>query len=422
MFALPLSIAKDGVERRELQVAGGLDEDGMRSAQMRRIQSFPRTGCPVLVPPYRDKVVSDPTNPPLKQSPLHGEHLKLGAKMIGFGGWNMPVYYSSILEEHQAVRQRVGIFDISHMGQIRVSGPAAELWLNTLLTNNLKQLQRSEGQYTLLLNEKGGVIDDLIVYCRGINDYFLVVNAAKVEEDFSWMQSHLAGEVAVSNLSDHFAALAVQGPGSAKLLGQFGNLPARNQIQEFRIQGIPVLVARTGYTGEDGFELFFPAAAAAVVWNHLLELGASAGVKPCGLGARDTLRTEVCYPLNGADLSATRTPLEAGLGFFVDLEKPDFVGRASLLAQKEAGLKQRLVALKSDGKSPPPRPHYGVFVGDAQVGELTSGTQSPSLGIGIGLGYLDVTFSKPGQKVEIDVRGRRFPATVEKKPLYKKRC
>jgi len=381
-----------------------------------------RNGCPRLVPTYRDRMVSDPTNPPLKQSPLHAEHLKLGAKMIGFGGWNMPVFYSSILEEHQAVRQRVGIFDISHMGQLRVSGPAAEPWLNTLLTNNLKRLQLSEGQYTMLLNEQGGVIDDLIVYCRGSNDYFLVVNAAKIEEDFVWMQSRLTGEVALSDLSDHFAALAVQGPGSAELLGRFGELPTRNQIREFRIQGIPVLLARTGYTGEDGFELFYPAAAAAVIWNHLLEIGASLGVKPCGLGARDTLRTEVCYPLNGSDLSPSRTPLEAGLGFFVDLEKPEFVGRDPLLAQKQEGLRQRFIALKSDGKCPPPRAHYGIFVGDAQVGELTSGTQSPSLGIGIGLGYVDVPFSKPGQKVEIDVRGRRFPATVEKKPLYKKRC
>jgi aminomethyltransferase len=367
-------------------------------------------------------MVSDSATLPLRRTPLYTEHLKLGAKMITFGGWNMPVFYSSILEEHQAVRQHVGIFDISHMGQFRVSGPSAEHWLNTLLTNNLKRLKTRDGQYTLLLNEQGGVIDDLIVYSRGSNDYFLVVNAANIEEDFDWMQSHLLGEVALSNLSDHFAALAVQGPASAELLRRFGDLPVRNQIQEFRIQGIPVLLARTGYTGEDGFELFYPAAAAAAVWNHLLELGASVGVRPCGLGARDTLRMEVCYPLNGADLSPVRTPLEAGLGFFVDLEKPEFVGRGTLLAQKEAGLKQRLVALKADGKSPPLRAHYAVFVGNAQVGELTSGTQSPSLGIGIGLGYLNAQFSKPGQKVEIDVRGRRFPATVEKKPLYKKRC
>jgi aminomethyltransferase len=366
--------------------------------------------------------VSDVTSLPLRQTPLYREHLKLGARMVGFGGWTMPVFYSSILEEHQAVRNGVGIFDISHMGQIRVWGPSAERWLNSLLTNNLERLQIHEGQYTFLLNDQGGVIDDLIVYCRGGNDYFLVVNAAKIEEDFSWMQSHLTDEVAVSDLSAQFAALAVQGPRSAELLQQFGDLPARNLIQDIQIEGIPVLLARTGYTGEDGFELFYPAAAAAVVWNYLLELGAALGLKPCGLGARDTLRMEVCYPLNGADLLPMRTPLEASLGSFVDLKKPEFVGRAALFAQKKGGLKQRLVAIKAIEKSPPPRAHYGVFASDAQVGELTSGTQSPSLGTGIGLGYIDVQFSSPGQLVEIDIRGRRFAATVEKKPLYKKRC
>jgi aminomethyltransferase len=366
--------------------------------------------------------VSNSTAPILEQTPLFEEHIKLGAKMIGFGGWNMPVFYSSILDEHQAVRQRVGIFDISHMGQFEVSGPVAARWLNTVLTNNVDRLEVTRGQYTLLLNEKGGVIDDLIIYRRRDNDYFLVVNAAKIEEDFAWMQSRLSREVALSNRSAHFAALAVQGPQSSDLLLQFGDLPARNQTRELQILGIPVLAARTGYTGEDGFELFYQSVAAEKIWNRLLELGAPLGAKPCGLGARDTLRMEVCYPLNGADLSPDRTPLEAGLGFFVDMEKPEFVGRNALLKQKESGLKQRLVALKADGKTPPLRAHYEVFAEDKRVGELTSGTQSPSLGIGIGLGYLDVSFAGVGQKVEIDIRGRRFAATVEKKPLYKKRC
>jgi aminomethyltransferase len=360
--------------------------------------------------------------PTLEQTPLFEEHLKLGAKMIGFGGWNMPVFYSSILDEHQAVRQHVGIFDISHMGQFKVSGPAGARWLNTLLTNNVERLDIGQGQYTLLLNAQGGVIDDLIIYRHRDTDYFLVVNAAKIEEDFTWMRSKLSGDVSLSNQSALFAAVAVQGPAAPELLQPFGDLPPRNQIRELRILGIPVLTARTGYTGEDGFELFYPTAAGGMIWNHLLEIGGHLGVKPCGLGARDTLRMEVCYPLNGADLSPDRTPLEAGLGFFVDLQKPEFVGRDALLAQKESGLAQRLIALKADGKSPPLRAHYEVFVGDKRIGELTSGTQSPSLGIGIGLGYFDVSFSQPGQKVEIDVRGRRFAATVEKKPLYKKRC
>jgi aminomethyltransferase len=268
-----------------------------------------------------------------------------------------------------------------------------------------------------LLNEQGGVIDDLIIYRRRDDDYFLVVNAAKIEEDFAWMRSRLTEEVSAMDRSALFAALAVQGPKSSDLLLQFGELPARNQIQEIRILDVPILIARTGYTGEDGFELFYPAAAGGLIWNRLLELGGPLGAKPCGLGARDTLRMEVCYPLNGLDLSPDRTPLEAGLGFFVDLQKLEFAGRDALLSQKESGLQQRLVAIKADGKSPPLRAHYEVFVGDKKVGELTSGTQSPSLGIGIGLGYLDTSFGKSGQKVEIDVRGRRFAATVEKKPL-----
>jgi glycine cleavage system T protein (aminomethyltransferase) len=367
-------------------------------------------------------LVSELPNPAPRQSPLFGEHLKLGARMIEFGGWNMPVLYTSILDEHRAVRERVGIFDISHMGELRVTGPAAKDWLNSLLTNNLDRLVPSGGQYTLLLNENGGVIDDLIVYCRGTNDYFLVVNAAEIEEDFGWMQSHRYSGIELSDLSPEYAALAVQGPSSADLLGRFGDLPARNQIREIQLLGVPALCARTGYTGEDGFELFYPASSAAAVWTHLLEFGAPLGVMPCGLGARDTLRLEACYPLNGSDLSPGRTPLEAGLGFFVDLTKHEFIGREALVAQKAAGLKQRLVAIKAQPKTPPLRSHQGVFSDTRKVGELTSGVLSPTLGIGIGLGYVDVDCAGPGQKLEIDIRGRRFAATVEKKPLYKRPC
>jgi len=342
--------------------------------------------------------------------------------MIEFGGWNMPVLYSSILEEHRAVRERVGIFDISHMGELRVAGSKGKEWLNSLLTNNLERLGPGGGQYTLLLNENGGVIDDLIVYCRGTDDYFLVVNAAKIEEDFAWMQSHRESSIELSNLSPEHAALAVQGPKSVELLGQFGDLPARNQIREFHLLGVRSLCARTGYTGEDGFELFYPASDAAAVWTQLLELGAPLGVLPCGLGARDTLRLEACYPLNGSDLSPGRTPLEAGLGSFVDLTKLEFIGRGALVAQKTAGLKQRLVAIKAQPKSPPLRAHQGVFSDARALGELTSGALSPTLGIGIGLGYVDVDYSVPGKKVEIEIRGKRFAATVEKKPLYKRQC
>ena len=361
-------------------------------------------------------------NPTLKQTPLFEKHVQLGAKMIEFSGWNMPVFYSSILDEHQAVRTCVGVFDISHMGQLEVSGPLASRWLNILLTNNVDKLAVGEGQYTFLLNQQGGVIDDLIVYRRHEDSFFLVINAAKVDEDVAWMERRIAANVTLVNQSTAYAALAIQGPKSPEALNHFGELPVRNHLCELTIDNVPILVARTGYTGEDGFELFFPAIAAVEIWNRFLKLGKPLEIRPCGLGARDTLRMEACYPLNGSDLSPERTPIEAGLGFFVDLQKPNFVGREVLAVQKEAGPKQKLVAIKALEKCPPLRAHYPIFVNGQQIGELTSGTQSPSLGVGIGLGYLDIAFTKPGQNVEIDIRGKKISATVEKKPLYKRPC
>jgi aminomethyltransferase len=366
--------------------------------------------------------VSIKPDPALKQTPLFEEHTRLGGKMIGFGGWEMPVFYTGILDEHLAVRSRLGVFDISHMGQLEVSGTFAKNWLNLVLTNNIEKLAIGEGQYTFLLNREGGVIDDLIVYRRADESYFLVVNAAKTEEDVAWLEQEITLNVELNNVSAHYGALAVQGPKSAEVLGVFGELPNRNHMLEFRIDGVDGTIARTGYTGEDGFELFFPAIAVPQIWNRILELGKIAGIRPCGLGARDTLRMEVCYPLNGSDLSADRTPIEAGLGFFVDLEKPNFLGREALLAQKESGPKQKFIALKAQDRCPPLRSHYPILIEGRQIGEITSGTQSPTLGAGIGLGYVDSKFSKPGQRVQIDIRGKKFPATIEKKPLYKRPC
>jgi aminomethyltransferase len=356
----------------------------------------------------------------LQRTPLYGEHLKLRAKLIAFGGWEMPVFYTSILEEHQAVRQKAGVFDISHMGEIEISGPNATDWLNSMLTNNLTRLEVGEGQYTLMLNEEGGVIDDLIVYRRAETGYFLVVNAAKIAEDVSWLQDHQDKSVSVSDQSQLFSAVAVQGPNAAQVFQTIGELPPRNHMAKFTLGRVPMLVARTGYTGEDGFEAFFPAETSAEIWSTFLELGKAAGLTPCGLGARDTLRLEACYPLNGSDLTPETTPLEAGLGIFVDLKKDKFVGQDALLRQAEAGLTRRLVAVKLAPKSPPPRAHYPISAESTVIGELTSGTQSPTLGIGIGLGYVKIPYTKPGQPIEIDVRGRKFPATVEKKPLYKR--
>jgi aminomethyltransferase len=359
-----------------------------------------------------------------KKTPLYDEHVRLGAKIIQFGRWLMPVQYTSIMDEHQAVRNAVGVFDISHMGELVASGSRAGEWLNTMLTNNVAKLEVGAGQYTFLLNDYAGIIDDLIVYRIEEEEFLLVVNASRVEDDFAWLQSHLAPEVRLDNQSDRYAGLAVQGPKVAELFralfGAEKELPARNRIAEYHLDATKLWIARTGYTGEDGVEVFFSTEDAPRVWNELLGKGNSLGIRPCGLGARDTLRLEMCYPLNGSDLSPEHNPLEAGLGFFVDLTKPQFTGREKLLREKEEGLSRRLIPFKMKGKGPPPRPHYRVFRNGEEVGELTSGTLSPSLNYGIGMVYLTTPTPKPGEEIEIEIRGQKFPAVIEKKPLYKK--
>jgi aminomethyltransferase len=360
-----------------------------------------------------------------KKTPLYDEHVRLGARMVPFGGWLMPVQYTGIVDEHQAVRKAVGMFDISHMGQFVVSGNGARDWLNIMLTNNVAKLVVTQGQYTFLLNDNGGVIDDLIVYRTGDAEFLLIVNAAKVEEDFVWLEDHRKDtDAMLRNRSADFGGVAIQGPRVIdlfhELLGQDVELPARNCIRDFVTENIPITVARTGYTGEDGVEVFFHARDAAELWNLVLERGKTFGAKPCGLGARDTLRLEMCYPLNGSDLSAERNPIEAGLGFFVDLEKREFTGRDRLVETKTNGARERLVAFKMNGKGPPPRPHYALFSNGNRVGEITSGTLSPSLNIGIGMGYVSTGSAKIGTPLEVEIRGQKFAATIEKKPIYKK--
>ncbi|HEV7404267.1 MAG TPA: glycine cleavage system aminomethyltransferase GcvT [Chthoniobacteraceae bacterium] len=369
--------------------------------------------------------MSAESSSPLRQTPLHAAHVALGARMVDFGGWSMPVQYTGILDEHQAVRGSLGVFDISHMGQFFARGPGAAAWLNGVLTNNVDRLGVGECQYTFLLNERGGVIDDLIVYRIKEADFLLVVNAAKIEEDFAWMQQQLGAGVAgveFENRSADFAGLAVQGPRSAQLFDAFFgrqySRPARNEILSVEIDGFCYYIARTGYTGEDGFEVFCEAPRAVKTWNDILRRGAEFGIKPCGLGARDTLRLEMCYPLNGSDLSPARTPLEAGLSIFVDLNKPSFVGREVLVKQRAEGIKHRLVPFVMQGKTPPPRAHYPIYKNGALIGETTSGTQSPTLGVGIGMAYIPTEFARLQEPIEIDIRGKRFPAIIEKKPLH----
>ena len=349
--------------------------------------------------------------------------------MISFGEWLMPVHYTSIVEEHQAVRKNVGIFDISHMGQFIVSGVGSGAWLNTMLTNNIDKLEIGQGQYTFLLNKQGGIIDDLIAYRVGPTEFLLVVNAARVDEDFNWLVGHGPDAVEITNRSPYFAGVAIQGSRVVDLFHDLSGevasparteLPPRNHIADFTIEGMAVTIARTGYTGEDGVEVFFRAEDAVKFWNLVLERGHKFGIKPCGLGARDTLRLEMCYPLNGSDLSLDRNPIEAGLGFFVDLTKPNFIGRDVLVKTKENGPREKLVPFKMKDKGPPPRPHYGVFENGQRIGEVTSGTLSPSLNWGVGMAYVSAPHAKIGNKIEIEIRGQKFPAIIEKKPLYKK--
>jgi aminomethyltransferase len=358
------------------------------------------------------------------KTPLYDEHVRLGARMVPFAGWLMPVQYTSIVEEHQAVRTNVGMFDISHMGQLIVDGTGACEWLNAMLTNNVGKLDVGTGQYTFLLNERGGIIDDLIVYRIGEQKFLLVVNAARADEDFAWLQGHLVNAVLLTNRSVDFGGVAIQGPQITELFhalfGRDIDLPARNSIADFPFDGTTVSVARTGYTGEDGIEVFFRATDAAKFWNAALQRGKPLGIKPCGLGARDTLRLEMCYPLNGSDLSPERNPIEAGLGFFVDLTKPNFIGRDVLVETKEKGPHEKLVPFRMKEKGPPPRPHYAVFENGDRVGEVTSGTLSPSLNWGIGMAYVSTGRAKIGSQIDIEIRGQKFPATIETKPLYKK--
>lgn len=369
--------------------------------------------------------VSDSEN--LQRSPLHAVHLELGARMVPFAGWEMPVQYSGIVDEHKAVRERVGVFDISHMGQFIVSGHGAEAFLNRALTNDISKLAPGQGQYTLMLNEAGGVIDDLIAYRTSEREFFLVVNASMIREDWDHLQKLITPDDAVqmANASAHVGGLAIQGPASRAVFAHVfasdgATYPERNTIQFGSTSGGMMWLCGTGYTGEEGFEFFMPASEAEAWFRKIIDAVKAEGGVVCGLGARDTLRLEMGYPLNGNDLAPTRTPLQSGLAFFVDLDKEEFVGRDALVKQKAEGLPDKLTAFRMVGTAPPPRPHYTVFWNGKQVAEIASGTLSPSLGKGIGMAYLPLAASKPGTPIEIEIRGRRFPAETCKKPFYAK--
>jgi aminomethyltransferase len=366
----------------------------------------------------------------LKRTPLFENHQKLGARLIDFGGWEMPVQYTSIVEEHSAVRAAAGIFDISHMGEIIVSGAGAEAFLNRALTNDIRKLSPGWGQYSLMCNERGGVVDDLYVYCLGLGNYLLIVNASGIERDYDWLvQQPETVSVFIDNKSASYGAVAIQGPNSPSVVdhafpvreGEAPSSMAKNQVRMASFEGELIYIARTGYTGEDGFEVIAPAPVIVQVWSACAKAGQSHGLKPCGLGARDTLRTEACFPLYGHELDATTTPIEAGLGFFVSADKGEFTGSSVLLPQKSNGTDRKLIAFKMTGKCPPPRPDYPIRSAAGELlGKTVSGTQSPTLGVGIGLGYVPALAAQADTPLQIEIRGTLHPAVSVKKPFYKR--
>ncbi|TVP58643.1 MAG: glycine cleavage system aminomethyltransferase GcvT [Gemmatimonadales bacterium] len=361
----------------------------------------------------------------LRRTALYAEHVRLEAKMVPFAGWMMPVQYpTGIQAEHRAVRSAAGLFDVSHMGEFHVSGPGAVAFLQRVAVNDAGRLDIGQAQYSALCHHDGTVIDDLLVYRLADTEFLLVVNAANLAGDLAWLQGHTSAfDVSLEDQSDAWGLLALQGPRSSEILEQITDLDL-DSVGYYRfvrgeVDGVPMIVARTGYTGEDGFELYLPADEAPAVWTRVLGAGEDHGLIPCGLGSRDSLRLEVGYPLYGNDLDREHTALEAGLGWIVKFDREgDFIGRDALAAQKQSGLKRRLVGLRLKGRGFP-RPGYPVVSGGKRVGEVTSGTLSPSLGVGIALAYLPTGLASPDTEVAVEIRDRAVPGTVTRPPFYR---
>jgi len=344
----------------------------------------------------------------LLRTPLYDRHVALGARMVPFAGWEMPVQYEGVIPEHCAVREDCGVFDVSHMGEFEVEGPRATELLQSLLSNDLEKIGPGEAQYTLLTNEQGGIVDDLIAYRVEGGRYLLVVNASNRDADFEWVKDRERRGSDVRDVSDRYALLAVQGPRSLERLG-LGDAPAFT-FEMGDIDGIEVMINRTGYTGEKGVELMVMAEDAVALWDAVVERGA----KPCGLGARDTLRLEVCYPLHGNDIGPDTDAISAGLGWVCALDK-EFTGVEELRRIKAEGPQQRLVAFVMQERA---IPRQGMPIEGG--GEVTSGTHSPMLDRGIGMGYVRADSAAPGTELAIDVRGKSRRARVVKRPIYKR--
>lgn len=361
----------------------------------------------------------------LKRTPLFPVYEKYGAKTIDFGGWDLPVQFSSITQEHEAVRTKAGLFDVSHMGEVEVKGEGAYLYLQRLTTNDLSKLEAGQAQYSVFCYPDGGTVDDLLVYKYADDHYLLVINAGNIDKDYAWMQQHLSEGVQIENISPQTAQLAIQGPLAESILQKLTDTNL-TEIGVFRfkrnvvIDGIATLVSRISYTGEDGFEIYLDSDKAIQLWDRLLEVGKPEGLVPCGLGARDTLRFEAKLPLYGQELGKDISPIEAGIGFAVKVDKEvPFIGQEALKAQKENGAPRKLVGIEMIDRGIP-RTHYPVFVGEEQIGEVTTGTQSPTLKKNVGLALIKSEYAAVGTELEVEIRGKRLKAVVAATPFYKR--
>lgn len=370
----------------------------------------------------------------LKHTALYEEHKRLGGRLIDFGGWELPVQYTGVLDEHLACRSAAGLFDVSHMGEVHVEGRDAEAFLNYLVSNNIAKLAIGQAQYSAMCNEQGGIVDDLVTYRRAQDRFLVVVNASNTDKDFSHMLAietkfraqNPNAQLKITNESAQYTQIAIQGPKAEAILQKITKTDLK-PIKTYWfaegevLGGIPAILGRTGYTGEDGFEVYVPWAKGAEVWRALYEAGQPEGLKPCGLGARDTLRLEMKYPLYGNELGDDTNPLEAGLGWVTKLDKIDFVGKAPIADAKAAGLTRTLVGLKLLARG---IARHGYEVCDAdgttRLGEITSGTQSPSTQLAIAIAYVDLKHAAIGTQLTVDIRGAKIPAEVIPTPFYKR--
>jgi aminomethyltransferase len=363
----------------------------------------------------------------LQRTPLYPLYQKEGepaVRCIDFGGWEMPVQFYGIQREHDAVRTQAGLFDVSHMGEFELTGPQAGMFLQQMTTNDVNRLAPGQAQYTLMCYPDGGVVDDLLVYKLAADRFMLVVNASNIDKDFTWLKVRLPEGVTLNDRSAETALLALQGPLAENILSRVTETDVRalspfHFLENAEICGRKALLSRTGYTGEDGFEIYVDAADAPRVWQDLLAAGQRDGLIPVGLGARDTLRFEARLPLYGQELSDRISPLEAGLGIFVKLDKADFIGKEALIEQKSVGLQRKLAGIEMIDRGIP-RAHYPVYANDRQIGEVTTGTQSPTLKRNLGLALLDIAHTALHTEVWVEIRGKMLKAEVVPTPFYKR--